>query len=110
MGTTTVSEQEVSKLLQALEPQYRAIAYDTVRHNCGHFCNECCLRLGVGRIPDWVNQLAVAGASAQTKVWEATDPKCCEAMAGEARRTLCHVERDEAVVGEKVPDNEVSEV
>jgi len=106
MGLTSVSEFEVTRLLRALQPEYMAVLYDTVRHNCGHFCNDFCLRLGVGRIPTWVNQLAATGANAQSNVWEMTDPKCCQAMAGEAQRQLCSVELDSAQLQERVVEVE----
>merc|ERR1719282_274777 len=39
--------------------------YDLLRKNCCHFSNEFAKRLGVGPIPNWVLNLAGAGATCQ---------------------------------------------
>merc|ERR1719401_1615130 len=36
--------------------------YNLLNHNCCHFCDAFCRRLGVGPTPQWVTNLAGAGA------------------------------------------------
>jgi len=61
MGETMLSRREVRDLLKSLE--WPGLEYDLLRHNCCHWCDEFCKRLGVGPIPAWVNQLAGEVAS-----------------------------------------------
>eukprot|EP00425_Heterocapsa_triquetra_P027735 CAMPEP_0195103844 /NCGR_PEP_ID=MMETSP0448-20130528/72753_1 /TAXON_ID=66468 /ORGANISM="Heterocapsa triquestra, Strain CCMP 448" /LENGTH=258 /DNA_ID=CAMNT_0040139593 /DNA_START=65 /DNA_END=839 /DNA_ORIENTATION=+ len=63
MGKTVVSEMEVMRIVEELEAQWLGESYDLLEKNCCHFCNLFCDRLGVGRIPDWVMNLANTGAS-----------------------------------------------
>lgn len=63
MGATYISELEFRWLIHRLEELWLASAYDALAHNCCHFSEDLCDRLGVGRIPDWVKSLSEAGAS-----------------------------------------------
>eukprot|EP00929_Paragymnodinium_shiwhaense_P016312 TRINITY_DN124598_c0_g1_i1.p1 TRINITY_DN124598_c0_g1~~TRINITY_DN124598_c0_g1_i1.p1 ORF type:complete len:343 (-),score=76.63 TRINITY_DN124598_c0_g1_i1:86-1114(-) len=62
MGRTALTRGEVSDLLRQLMVQWRGSEYDLLRHNCCHFSQEFCRRLGVDDIPSWVMNLAGAGA------------------------------------------------
>jgi len=37
--------------------------YNVLTRNCHHFSNAFCVRLGVGSIPTWINDLADTGAA-----------------------------------------------
>mmetsp|Transcript_79599 Transcript_79599/g.200200 ORF Transcript_79599/g.200200 Transcript_79599/m.200200 type:complete len:299 (+) Transcript_79599:83-979(+) len=71
MGTTRLSEEQVENLLQQLMHDWPGMDYDLLRHNCCHFCDDLCCRLGVGNIPDWVTNLAAAGATLEDGVYHA---------------------------------------
>lgn len=61
MGHTPLTEQEVRSLIDELSAEWGAEGYDLLRHNCCHFSDELCDRLGVGRVPGWVRTLAGIG-------------------------------------------------
>lgn len=42
----------------ALKRRWSGVEYDLLDRNCGHFCNELCQALGVGRMPCWVTRVA----------------------------------------------------
>jgi len=63
MGRTTLTESQVYSLLSVLAGEWPALDYDVLRHNCCHFSDELCRRLGVGPMPAWVRNLASAGAA-----------------------------------------------
>lgn len=110
MGTTHTSEYEVLRCTRLMEKEWTALKYDLLHRNCCHFCSEFCRRLSVGDIPDWVTALAGMGAAVEKNTWEVVDPKCCQAMAGEARLACrqrppgsapcCQVKEDAEVAGE----------
>lgn len=59
MGETSLSESGVLTVVERLEAQlWTGQYYDTLKHNCCHFCDKLCKGLGVGRIPDSVQDLA----------------------------------------------------
>ena len=62
LGTTMLSEIEVLKLLTEICEEWPMNSYDLLRRNCCHFCEEFCGLLGVGHLPEWVLNLASAGA------------------------------------------------
>mmetsp|Transcript_168356 Transcript_168356/g.540891 ORF Transcript_168356/g.540891 Transcript_168356/m.540891 type:complete len:291 (+) Transcript_168356:175-1047(+) len=65
MGTTHMSEARVQQTIEVLKREWQGTNYDLLRHNCCTFSDELCCRLGVGHIPDWVTNLAAAGATIQ---------------------------------------------
>mmetsp|Transcript_35423 Transcript_35423/g.75439 ORF Transcript_35423/g.75439 Transcript_35423/m.75439 type:complete len:219 (-) Transcript_35423:51-707(-) len=67
MGRTMMSEEEVLALVRQLEKDWPGAAYHILRRNCCHFSDVLCKRLGVGGIPDWVTNLASAGAAADRR-------------------------------------------
>lgn len=63
MGNTHLSKKEVLQLLDAMKAEWKGPEYDLLRHNCTHFSNDFCERLGVGPVPRWVTNLGAAGAT-----------------------------------------------
>mmetsp|Transcript_22723 Transcript_22723/g.51981 ORF Transcript_22723/g.51981 Transcript_22723/m.51981 type:complete len:257 (+) Transcript_22723:67-837(+) len=88
MGKSPTPEDEVEELLNMLSEHWLVVEYDTLTKNCCHFCNELCLRLGVGGIPKWVMNLAGAGAA----IAATGDTTCCLQVAGQC----CGTNRDDA--------------
>lgn len=62
LGTTVLSEIEVLKLLTEISDEWPMKSYDLLRRNCCHFCEDFCGLLGAGHLPEWVLNLASAGA------------------------------------------------
>lgn len=65
MGRTSLRETEVHDLLQDMHKDWPGASYDLLSHNCTHFSNALCERLGVGSIPSWVMNLGAAGAAVE---------------------------------------------
>lgn len=82
MGKTAISEEKVLRLIAELEKEWTVAKYDLLRHNCCHFSEAFCRRLGVGSVPVWVTNLAGMGASVAAGV----DPRC---LALPSSRTCC---------------------
>eukprot|EP00928_Gymnodinium_smaydae_P045486 TRINITY_DN30317_c0_g1_i1.p1 TRINITY_DN30317_c0_g1~~TRINITY_DN30317_c0_g1_i1.p1 ORF type:complete len:908 (-),score=192.40 TRINITY_DN30317_c0_g1_i1:106-2472(-) len=62
MGLAFITEAQAAALIDALAVEWPAHTYDLLRHNCCHFSDELCQRLGVGHVPAWVVNLAGVGA------------------------------------------------
>jgi len=62
MGDTVLSHSQVLQLMTMLTKDWEGRSYDLLKHNCCHFANELCHWLGVGSVPNWVTNLAGAGA------------------------------------------------
>jgi len=62
MGRTPLDVQQVLQLINALKARWPVADYQTLSHNCCHFSDELCRRLGVGSIPHWVVSLAGIGS------------------------------------------------
>lgn len=60
VGHTHLSSEEVSALLQAMSFAWMGHTYDVFTRNCHHFADELCVKLGVGHIPSWLNNLATS--------------------------------------------------
>lgn len=104
MGDTATTEVEVLKLISLLEKQWPVSQYDILTHNCCHFSNELCQRLGVGGIPAWVLNLAGVGAAIEKGTNDVVSMRCCNMIAGEAQDVLC--QRDEKKMCCRVMDPE----
>lgn len=63
MGVTNVSRDSFEGLIEKLVKKWRGRDYDLLYKNCCHFCEELCSALRVDPLPDWVNNLAAAGAT-----------------------------------------------
>lgn len=78
MGTTTTSYSEFVQLLEALwKEDWSVKRYNLLTHNCCHFCDLLCEKLGVGPIPGWVKNLANAGAAIGTARNRFVRESCC---------------------------------
>ncbi|GLU24308.1 hypothetical protein SLE2022_402520 [Rubroshorea leprosula] len=64
LGKTNCSIFEVNQILRELSREWPGHAYDLLSKNCNHFCDEFCERLGVPKLPGWVNRFANAGDAA----------------------------------------------
>jgi len=95
MGFTWISKRSFAMLMQQLMEEWKASDYNTLLHNCCHFCDELCMRLGVGPIPQWVKSMAGAGEKLGVRVGEVVDCRCCTSLSNEVM-TSCG--RDLAVV------------
>jgi len=88
MGVTTMSRAAIMDLISLLKREWQVHEYHTLRRNCCHFSNEFCQRLGVGRIPAWVMNLAGAGASVldakEVACNSITRTMCCELHGAES--------------------------
>jgi len=62
MGYTRFSPREVGKILEDLKRDWRGRDYHVLTKNCHHFSEAFCARLGVARLPPWINTLAATGA------------------------------------------------
>lgn len=64
LGETNCSILKVNQILRELRREWPGDAYDLLSKNCNHFCNAFCERLGVPKVPGWVNRFANAGDAA----------------------------------------------
>ncbi|XP_060203716.1 uncharacterized protein LOC132631961 [Lycium barbarum] len=64
LGNTNHSKSEVNQILRELSREWPGQSYDLLAKNCNHFCDEFCERLGVEKLPGWVNRFAHAGDAA----------------------------------------------
>ncbi|KAJ0099594.1 hypothetical protein Patl1_20201 [Pistacia atlantica] len=64
LGKTNFSIFKVNQILRELSREWPGSSYDLLSRNCNHFCDELCERLGVPKLPGWVNRFANAGDAA----------------------------------------------
>ncbi|KAL8544083.1 hypothetical protein ACS0TY_004572 [Phlomoides rotata] len=64
LGQTTYSISKVNQILREMSREWPGDSYDLLAKNCNHFCDELCERLGVAKLPGWVNRFANAGDAA----------------------------------------------
>ncbi|KAL3652407.1 hypothetical protein CASFOL_002088 [Castilleja foliolosa] len=64
LGRTLLSISKVNQILRELSREWPGHSYDLLSKNCNHFCDEFCERLGVPKLPGWVNRFAHAGDAA----------------------------------------------
>mmetsp|Transcript_33480 Transcript_33480/g.64901 ORF Transcript_33480/g.64901 Transcript_33480/m.64901 type:complete len:320 (-) Transcript_33480:123-1082(-) len=64
MGYTSLSRKQVDKLVEEMKIKWKGCSYNMLSKNCHNFSDEFCFRLGVTRLPAWVNDLAYTGAEA----------------------------------------------
>eukprot|EP00249_Psilotum_nudum_P014505 c24856_g1_i2 orf=595-1272(+) len=64
LGFTTFSRLKVNQVLTELSREWPGYSYDLLSRNCNHFCDQFCERLGVQKLPAWVNRFANAGDAA----------------------------------------------
>jgi len=63
MGYTTLSPTQVWQLIEEMKTEWRGCTYHLLSRNCHHFSDAFCQKLGVNRIPSWLNELAGTGAA-----------------------------------------------
>lgn len=63
MGYTTLSPTQVWQLIEEMKCEWRGCTYHLLSRNCHHFSDAFCQKLGVNRIPTWLNDLAGTGAA-----------------------------------------------
>ncbi|KAG1362382.1 deubiquitinase DESI2 [Cocos nucifera] len=64
LGETNCSILKVSHILRELSREWPGDSYDLLSKNCNHFCDAFCERLGVPKLPGWVNRFANVGDAA----------------------------------------------
>ncbi|KAG0593149.1 hypothetical protein M758_1G300900 [Ceratodon purpureus] len=66
LGKTELSPLGVQNAIRELMRGWPGSGYDLLSHNCNHFCDEFCGKLGPGvqKLPLWVNRFANAGDAA----------------------------------------------
>nr|XP_043634645.1 deSI-like protein At4g17486 isoform X1 [Erigeron canadensis] len=64
LGETDLTKTKVNQILGELSTEWPGDCYDLLSKNCNHFCDEFCERLGVPKLPGWVNRFANAGDTA----------------------------------------------
>ncbi|KAJ4956006.1 hypothetical protein NE237_012789 [Protea cynaroides] len=64
LGKTNLSIFKVNQILRELKTEWPGNSYDLLSKNCNHFCDVFCERLGVPKLPAWVNRFANAGDAA----------------------------------------------
>ncbi|CAN0902835.1 DeSI-like protein At4g17486 [Linum grandiflorum] len=64
LGKTNLSRMKVNQILRELSWEWPGSCYDLLAKNCNHFCDELCEKLGVPKLPGWVNRFANAGDAA----------------------------------------------
>ncbi|GFQ05840.1 desi-like protein at4g17486 [Phtheirospermum japonicum] len=64
LGETSFSVYKVNQILRDLRREWPGYSYDLLAKNCNHFCDEFCEKLGVSKLPGWVNRFAHAGDTA----------------------------------------------
>ncbi|KAL1531395.1 deSI-like protein isoform X1 [Salvia divinorum] len=61
LGETTHSVSIINQIIRELSREWPGESYDLLAKNCNHFCDKFCERLGVSKLPGWVNRFANAG-------------------------------------------------
>ncbi|KAM3409174.1 hypothetical protein ACQJBY_001875 [Aegilops geniculata] len=64
LGETECTIATVNRILRELSRDWPGHSYDLLSRNCNHFCDVLCDRLGVPKLPGWVNRFANAGDTA----------------------------------------------
>mmetsp|Transcript_19863 Transcript_19863/g.62150 ORF Transcript_19863/g.62150 Transcript_19863/m.62150 type:complete len:312 (+) Transcript_19863:1300-2235(+) len=66
MGFTKCNFAEFTQILNEMKQEWRGSSYSLLTRNCHHFSDALCGRLGVGRLPPWINDLAGVGDATAT--------------------------------------------
>lgn len=73
LGRTSLTRVRVEAVVEELSQDWLGESYDLLARNCNHFCDAFCVRLGVERVPLWVNRFANAGDAAILAVGNTID-------------------------------------
>lgn len=106
MGETLRSEYDVKDMVKQMEKDWPGMAYDLLHRNCCNFADEFCVKLGVGHIPQWVQSLAVTGASIhhvakQAKMFIATSADKLKETGGKINEKLAPITKTVTDIDEK---------
>jgi len=63
LGPSQLSEEEVETVIMQLRDKWRGEEYSLLHHNCLDFANALCAKLGVGRIPGWIDRFGRTASS-----------------------------------------------
>jgi len=63
MGRTRLSAAQIDTLMSKMKAEWRGNRYNLIHFNCCTFCNALSEKLGLRRIPGWVDRAARAGAN-----------------------------------------------
>lgn len=85
MGSTTLSEGEVTAIIERMSDAWPGVEYDILRKNCVLFSDAFCVELGVGHIPAWCLNLAGAGATVCDGAGKAKDAAQAAAIMAAAK-------------------------
>jgi len=77
MGATDLTEAQVMEIMETLKKDWLGNTYDLLQRNCCHFSSHLCREFGVGDAPEWVMNLAGAGA----KIVDGVDQAVASAQA-----------------------------
>ncbi|XP_074579270.1 uncharacterized protein LOC141835796 [Curcuma longa] len=72
LGETKCSISDVNLILIELSEEWPGRSYNLLSKNCNHFCDTFCERLGVSKLPGWVNRFANVGDAAVVAAGNAT--------------------------------------
>ncbi|KAK4745504.1 hypothetical protein SAY87_011816 [Trapa incisa] len=64
LGRTNCHIFKVNQIIRELSREWPGHTYDLLSRNCNHFCDELAEKLGLPKIPGWVNRFANAGDTA----------------------------------------------
>mmetsp|Transcript_107849 Transcript_107849/g.300704 ORF Transcript_107849/g.300704 Transcript_107849/m.300704 type:complete len:189 (-) Transcript_107849:167-733(-) len=94
MGHTSYPCEHVLYIIELVKNDWQSSDYHALNHNCCHFSDELCHRLGVGEVPSWIMNLTDA-----TSV--CIEIRCCpDAMWGKEFQEDILVEKQAPPLGE----------
>lgn len=83
MGRTLLAKKEFEIVMMGMQKEWPGSEYELFSKNCGTFCNDLCIRIGVGGLPAWITRLAEAGGRSTT-VRRIADMMARNGLIGEA--------------------------
>lgn len=78
LGTVALTRDLFRAIIKELEMEWLAIDYDIFSHNCCHFSNELCTRLGAGELPEWIMRLSHVGHALSDREFRSAEALCCD--------------------------------
>lgn len=93
MGSTDKSPEEISFILARMAGEWPGSEYHLIHHNCLTFCNALLEKLGLRKIPGWVDRAARAASQVDNAV-QAVKGISAEKVQGQATEALDQIRRD----------------
>eukprot|EP00930_Biecheleria_cincta_P049607 TRINITY_DN34808_c0_g1_i1.p1 TRINITY_DN34808_c0_g1~~TRINITY_DN34808_c0_g1_i1.p1 ORF type:complete len:537 (-),score=89.69 TRINITY_DN34808_c0_g1_i1:369-1979(-) len=93
MGSTDKSPEQISALLARMAGEWPGSEYHLIHHNCLSFCNVLLEKLGLRKIPGWVDRAARAASQVDNAV-QAVKGISAEKVQGQAAEALDQIRRD----------------